>query len=128
MDDPYCFPGEMGDLCLEEEHGEIPTTLMGFEGTVCSPGPCACPMDDETCQGKVDDKEIELIECPEVEGVDAVPQCALTVGIGQGPGSYSVLHCLLICSLDNGNDDCPIGATCEDAMQNNLGICLFPEE
>lgn len=127
MGDPYCTPGAMGDQCLTEEFGEIPAALMGFDGLVCSPGPCGCPMDDATCNKKVEDGDIEIIECPKVEGVSASPQCALTVANGMGPGSYSSLHCLLICQLANGDDDCPVGATCEDAMQMGLGICLFPE-
>lgn len=126
MGDPYCTPGEMGDQCLADEFGEIAASLMGFDGVVCSPGPCACPEDDMGCQKKVDAMEIELNKCPTVDGVSASAQCALTVSVGMGPGSYKVLHCLLICQLDNGDDDCPVGATCEDAMQNNLGICLFP--
>jgi len=127
MGEPYCTPGPMGDQCLTEEFGEIPAALMGFDGLVCSPGPCGCPMDDAACQKKVDDGDIEIAECPKVDGVSAVAQCALTVSNGMGPGSYSSLHCLLICQLANGNDDCPTGATCEDAMQMGLGICLFPE-
>lgn len=127
MGDPYCTPGAMGDQCLTEEFGEIPAALMGFDGLVCSPGPCGCPMDDATCNKKVEDGDIEIKECPKVDGVAASPQCALTVANGMGPGSYSSLHCLLICQLANGDDDCPVGASCEDAMQMGLGICLFPE-
>jgi len=46
------------------------------------------------------------------------PQCIITEPMMDEP-----TICALICSVENGDADCVPGATCQDIMQNGLGIC-----
>ena len=77
-------------------------------------------------RGSVDEGLLELSECPALDGVAATPACVLDNQVGQGEDAYSVLHCLLLCTTSNGDDDCPPSLACVDLMQMGLGVCGHP--
>lgn len=94
-----CAPYRPCDACLADE---IPLTLDGLPGCYCAP----------LCDG-------DGSYCPDSSTTSAVGQCVVTLGESEVPGA-----CGLICQLSEKN--CPAGATCQDVMVGDLGICTFP--
>lgn len=93
-----------GDPAVGCLPGEVPATVPGASGQICSP---AC--------GKAG-------QCPPLDPPGpAIPQCALVMD-----GGPAGTHCILVCDLFAGAPQCPPGSTCKDVGQGQAGTCTYP--